>query len=249
MANDGSSPQCCSATVSIDVVEVLPWVPATAATRRPTVSAASAWARCTTSSPRSRAAASSGLVSRIAVETTTVASARQVRRVVADRPRAHPAPAGRGRPGSPWRRNRRPRRRGRAGCGRSRSSRRRRCRSGGPAPPVPVAVTASPPRRRAPAGPAARPRRRVPTARAALPAASSCAGSPSSGTSSASTRSPVSSASATSTPPPAATTGSALSACSPLPCGSGTYTAGRPTADTSATVIAPARQSTASAAA
>ena len=74
MANDGSSPQCCSATVSIDVVEVLPWVPATAATRRPTVSAASAWARCTTGSPRSRAAASSGLVSRIAVETTTVAS-------------------------------------------------------------------------------------------------------------------------------------------------------------------------------
>ena len=29
MANDGSSPQCCSATVSIDVVEVLPAVPVT----------------------------------------------------------------------------------------------------------------------------------------------------------------------------------------------------------------------------
>ena len=43
----------------------------------------------------------------------------------------------------------------------------------------------------------------------------------------------------TSAPPPAATTGSALSACSPLPCGSGTYTAGSPTAETSATVIAP----------
>ena len=174
---------------------------------------------------------------------------RQVGRVVADvHPRTQRA-QGERRPGSPSRPNRRPRRRGRAGCGRSRSSRRPRCRSGGPAPPVPARSLPSPPRRQAPAGPAARPRRRVPEARAALPAASSRAGSPSSGTSSASTRSPVSSASGTSTPPPAATTGSALSACSPLPCGSGTYTAGRPTADTSATVIAPARQSTASAAA
>ena len=45
------------------------------------------------------------------------------------------------------------------------------------------------------------------------------------------------------------TTGCAFSACSPLPCGSGTKTAGSPTADTSATVIAPERHSTASAAA
>src|SRR6185295_18452698 len=88
-----------------------------------------------------------------------------------------------------------------------------------------------------------------PERRAAAPVAASRAGSVSSGTSSASTRSPVSSASGTSTPPPAATTGAALSACSPLPCGSGTYTAGSPTADTSATVIAPHRPSTASAAA
>ena len=73
IANEGSSPQCCSATVSIDVVEVLPAVPVTAASLRPRVSAASAVERCSTVRPRSRAAASSGLLSRIAVDTTTVA--------------------------------------------------------------------------------------------------------------------------------------------------------------------------------
>ena len=41
-------------------------------------------------------------------------------------------------------------------------------------------------------------------------------------------------------PPPASTTGRALSSCSPLPIGSGTKTAGRPTAATSVTVLAPA---------
>ena len=43
--------------------------------------------------------------------------------------------------------------------------------------------------------------------------------------------------------------GRALSSCSPLPIGSGTNTAGRPTAATSVTVFAPARQTTRSAAA
>ena len=33
IANDGSAPQCCSATVSIEVVVVLPCVPATATPR------------------------------------------------------------------------------------------------------------------------------------------------------------------------------------------------------------------------
>ena len=47
---------------------------------------------------------------------------------------------------------------------------------------------------------------------------------------------------------PLATCAEAFSRCSPLPCGSGTYTAGRPTAAISATVIAPDRASTRSAA-
>ena len=93
IANDGSSPQCCSATVSIDVVEVLPAVPVTAASRRPAVSAASACARCTTGRPRSRAAASSGLLSRIADDTTTVAGA--AGRWAASCPTATSAPSAR----------------------------------------------------------------------------------------------------------------------------------------------------------
>src|SRR3954452_9177989 len=71
MANDGSSRQCCSATVSTDVVDVLPCVPAMQATRWPSISPASACARRSTGIPAARAAASSGLVSLIAVETTT----------------------------------------------------------------------------------------------------------------------------------------------------------------------------------
>ena len=62
MANDGSSRQCCNATVSIDVVDVLPCVPATHATRCPAISAASACERCSTVRPRLRASASSGFV-------------------------------------------------------------------------------------------------------------------------------------------------------------------------------------------
>ena len=63
------------------------------------------------------------------------------------------------------------------------------------------------------------------------------------------THSGVRAASATSSPPPASTTGRALWACSPLPIGSGTKIAGSPTPETSVTVLLPARQSTASAAA
>ena len=74
MANDGSTPQAWTATVSIEVVDVLPWVPATATLRRPAITAASATARGSTRSPRSRAAASSGLSARMAVETTTVSA-------------------------------------------------------------------------------------------------------------------------------------------------------------------------------
>ena len=59
----------------------------------------------------------------------------------------------------------------------------------------------------------------------------------------------VRSASSTSRPPPPATIGSALSRCSPLPIGSGTNAAGRPTAVSSAQVMAPARHSAKSAAA
>ncbi len=69
------------------------------------------------------------------------------------------------------------------------------------------------------------------------------------GVSVARTQSGVQSASSTISPPPAATTGPAIIACSPLPIGSGTYAAGRPTAVTSTTVLAPARHSTRSAAA
>ncbi|CAM5373790.1 hypothetical protein STENM36S_00835 [Streptomyces tendae] len=55
----------------MEVVVVLPWVPATAIGRRPFIRAARASERCTTGMPSSAARASSGLSSRIAEETTT----------------------------------------------------------------------------------------------------------------------------------------------------------------------------------
>ena len=61
-ANDGSRPQCCSATISIDVVVVLPWVPVTINVVRPAISLASTTGRNTTGIPRRRASTSSGLV-------------------------------------------------------------------------------------------------------------------------------------------------------------------------------------------
>ena len=71
IANDGSSPADCNATVSIAVVVVLPCVPATAIEVKPDISQASAWARAVTCMPRSLAATNSGLFSKIAEETIT----------------------------------------------------------------------------------------------------------------------------------------------------------------------------------
>ena len=68
MTNDGSSPQCCRIEVTIEVVVVLPWVPATAIVRRPVIAAASASDRCSTRSPRARASTSSRWSAGIAVE-------------------------------------------------------------------------------------------------------------------------------------------------------------------------------------
>ena len=54
---------------------VLPCVPATAITRRPAMTDASAAARCTTRIPRRVASASSGLSGRMALDTTSVSPA------------------------------------------------------------------------------------------------------------------------------------------------------------------------------
>src|SRR5690625_1697713 len=70
-ANDGSSPQCCNATTSIDVVVVLPWVPVTISVVRPVISLASTAGRSTTGIPRRRASTSSGLVLGIAAWVVT----------------------------------------------------------------------------------------------------------------------------------------------------------------------------------
>ena len=63
---------------------VLPCVPATATPRRPTITLASAAARGSTASPSRRASTTSGLVGRIAEDTTTVSTSVDVRRVVPD---------------------------------------------------------------------------------------------------------------------------------------------------------------------
>ena len=73
-AKDGSSPQCCSATVSMDVVVVLPCVPATATLRYPRIRATSATVRGSTRKPRARASTSSGFDSGTAEDTTTVSA-------------------------------------------------------------------------------------------------------------------------------------------------------------------------------
>ncbi len=65
-ANDGSRPQCCSATINIDVVVVLPCVPVTISVVRPSISLASTAGRRITGMPRRRASTSSGLVFGIA---------------------------------------------------------------------------------------------------------------------------------------------------------------------------------------
>ena len=71
---DGSAPSSRSTVVSMEVVVVLPCVPATATVRLPSMTEASAAARCSTRSPCCRAAASSGLSGRIAVDTTRVSA-------------------------------------------------------------------------------------------------------------------------------------------------------------------------------
>ncbi len=54
--------------MSIDVVVVLPWVPATAIVCRPVIAAASASDRCNTRSPRARASTNSRWSAGIALE-------------------------------------------------------------------------------------------------------------------------------------------------------------------------------------
>lgn len=61
-AKDGSSPQCCRATISMDVVVVLPCVPVTINVVRPAINLASTAGRSTTGMPRRLASTSSGLV-------------------------------------------------------------------------------------------------------------------------------------------------------------------------------------------
>ncbi|PSK63108.1 hypothetical protein B0E53_04957 [Micromonospora sp. MH33] len=55
ITKDGSVPACWSTMVTIEVVVVLPWVPATATVRRPVIAAARASERCSTRRPRRRA--------------------------------------------------------------------------------------------------------------------------------------------------------------------------------------------------
>ena len=72
MTYPGSAPHSRSTVVSIEVVVVLPCVPATAITRRPAMTEASAAARCSTRIPRRVASVSSGLSARMALDTTSV---------------------------------------------------------------------------------------------------------------------------------------------------------------------------------
>ena len=74
ITNVGSSPPSASTLATRLVVVVLPWVPATAMPWRSRISSASISARGTTGTRASRAATTSGLSSRTALE-TTIASA------------------------------------------------------------------------------------------------------------------------------------------------------------------------------
>lgn len=71
MAYEGARLSEERATASIDVVVVLPWVPATAMARRPFIREARASERWTTGMASSFARSSSGLSARMALETTT----------------------------------------------------------------------------------------------------------------------------------------------------------------------------------
>ncbi len=258
-ANDGSNPVCCNATMSIDVVVVLPACPSPSAwCSRP-----SAWpAPRVAGSPGYRGAAprrargwSWGSRRRWSPPRSVrrAAGPARTRRGRCGSPRpAHAAPPRRA---TPWRRSPIPARRGRAGCGRCRTCPLRRCRPCAPASArsgSEIALTGRAFGSRATSRATSATfsaASRWPAIAAAAVIAVSRGPSDSSPATVSPTNSGVRSASSTSSPPPALTTGSALSRCSPLPIGSGTYTAGSPTADTSATVIAPDRQIAKSAAA
>lgn len=72
-AKDGSNPACCSATMSMDVVVVLPAVPVTISVVWPAISLASTSGRRITGIPRLRASTSSGLVLGMAAWVVTTA--------------------------------------------------------------------------------------------------------------------------------------------------------------------------------
>ena len=74
MRNVGSRPMPSSVLASMEDVVVLPCVPATASVSSRSPKRASIWARWMTLRLRRRASSSSGLLSRIAVEMTTVTS-------------------------------------------------------------------------------------------------------------------------------------------------------------------------------
>ena len=256
MAYVGSASVASSATVSNEVVVVLPCVPATATTRLPCISDSSAAERGSSRRPSRTASTTSGLSSRTAVDTTTLsasctceASCPTSTRAPRARSDASTGPSWASEPVTVM---------PRASISRAMPDR--------AAPPMPTKCTrpscsagnsssgtgtlmATSRRPSAPSARAARRRRAAPgrrlrpTWRRGGRVSASSAGTLSW------THCDVRSLSSTSTPPPTATTGLALRACSPLPCGSGTNTAGSPTLATSVTVLAPARQMIRSAAA
>ena len=221
--------------MSMEVVVVLPCVPATAITRRPAMTEASAAARCRTRIPRRVASASSGLSARMALDTTSVSPGPRRPRLPAACPMCTLAPSA---------------------CSSSSSAESFaslpdtvmprasmiRAMPDMPAPPMPVKCTR--PSRAAGTGSAAViealsigafPFTISTTAsasqRSASPRPSEAAASDMSATWSMLTstgsrvsriHSGVRSASVTSMPPPRCTIGSAFSRCSPLPMGSGT---------------------------
>ena len=71
MMNEGLSPASCSARASIELVVVLPCVPATAIVLRREAIAGRISLRRTTGTPRPNAARTSGLLSRMAEEMAT----------------------------------------------------------------------------------------------------------------------------------------------------------------------------------
>ena len=228
IANDGSAPQCWAAIVSIEVVVVLPCVPATATPRKPAITAARASARDTTGIPRAWAPTTSGLVGLDRRRDDHDVRALDVGRRRGRPARRCPARAAPPAAGTPSRRCPRPRRPGPPGSGRSRTCRHRRCprcaraRSGPPSPLTSPCRPAGRPAASITMSASLSSASRMPCAAARAPIRSIRSGSATSARTSASSVSPSRSSSATSSPPPALTTGRALSRCSPLPIGKGT---------------------------